>query len=592
MEDMKKTVDLTPRPEYPRPDFVREDWMNLNGTWAFAFDDENVGLSEGWQMPGEPLDGQIVVPFAYQTKLSGIGPTDAIHPVIWYKRTFVLPENMREKRILLRFGAVDYACSVYVNGHKAGDHVGGYIPFAFEISGLLEEGENEICLRVEDEPDVTQPRGKQYWQKGLMGCWYTPVSGIWQTVYLEAVGETWMKSIHITPDIDRREARVEISLNRTPVAACEAKLEVSYEGQPVQTLCVSLRERITTIPVNMNVRVSPELDGMLTWSPSNPCLYDLKVTLTEGAVKEDCVSTYFGMRKVEVKEGRVYLNNCPIYQRLILDQGYWPDSLITPPSDEAIRKDIQLTLDFGYNGARKHQKVEDPRYYYWADKMGLLVWGEVPSAYLFCDEEIRNVADTLQGFIDRDFNHPSIICWVPLNESWGVREIYTDAQSFNLKGLATKAGQYRISLAAIGANTSKVKEFSELKFNVSEEQAAQNAAELGDIPLNAWYKEDRETTVTNENGESIKVPVEIWHYRLNNGIIAQGQWVSYVSTDANGIQTTAWYYLYPNTDMATSAWIETNGKFYYVDENGVMLVNTTTPDNKIVNEKGERVDDK
>ena len=428
MEDMKKTVDLTPRPEYPRPDFVREDWMNLNGTWAFAFDDENVGLSEGWQMPGEPLDGQIVVPFAYQTKLSGIGPTDAIHPVIWYKRTFVLPENMREKRILLRFGAVDYACSVYVNGHKAGDHVGGYIPFAFEISGLLEEGENEICLRVEDEPDVTQPRGKQYWQKGLMGCWYTPVSGIWQTVYLEAVGETWMKSIHITPDIDRREARVEISLNRTPVAACEAKLEVSYEGQPVQTLCVSLRERITTIPVNMNVRVSPELDGMLTWSPSNPCLYDLKVTLTEGTVKEDCVSTYFGMRKVEVKEGRVYLNNCPIYQRLILDQGYWPDSLITPPSDEAIRKDIQLTLDFGYNGARKHQKVEDPRYYYWADKMGLLVWGEVPSAYLFCDEEIRNVADTLQGFIDRDFNHPSIICWVPLNESWGVREIYTDAR--------------------------------------------------------------------------------------------------------------------------------------------------------------------
>ena len=174
----------------------------------------------------------------------------------------------------------------------------------------------------------------------------------------------------------------------------------------------------------------------------------------------------------------------------------------------------------------------------------------------------------------------------------GSEEIYTDAQSFNLKGLATKAGQYRISLAAIGANTSKVKEFSELKFNVSEEQAAQNAAELGDIPLNAWYKEDRETTVTNENGESIKVPVEIWHYRLNNGIIAQGQWVSYVSTDANGIQTTAWYYLYPNTDMATSAWIETNGKFYYVDENGVMLVNTTTPDNKIVNEKGERVDDK
>ena len=428
MKKKTKTMNPIPRPEHPRPDFVREDWLNLNGTWAFAFDDEDIGLAEGWQMPGEPLEGQIVVPFAYQTKMSGIGPTDDIHPVIWYKRTFVVPDTMCGKRILLHFGAVDYACRVFINGHVAGEHRGGYTPFCLEISGLLEEGENEVCLRVEDYPDVTQPRGKQYWQKGLMGCWYTPVSGIWQTVYLEAVGENWIRSIHITPDIDRREARAEIALNRAPGAACEAVLEVSYDGQAVQTLRVSLKERITTVPVSLNVRVSPELDGMLLWSPASPYLYDLKVTLLENGQTEDSVQTYFGMRKVEVRKGRVYLNNCPLYQRLILDQGYWPDSLLTPPSDDAIRQDIQLTLDFGYNGARKHQKLEDPRYYYWADRMGLLVWGEVPSPYLFCDEEVRNLADTLQGFIERDFNHPSIICWVPINESWGVREIYADAR--------------------------------------------------------------------------------------------------------------------------------------------------------------------
>ncbi len=428
MKKKTRSMNPIPRPEHPRPDFVREDWLNLNGTWAFAFDDEDIGLAEGWQMPGEPLEGQIVVPFAYQTKMSGIGPTDDIHPVIWYKRTFVVPDAMCGKRILLHFGAVDYACRVFINGHVAGEHRGGYTPFCLEISGLLEEGENEVCLRVEDYPDVTQPRGKQYWQKGLMGCWYTPVSGIWQTVYLEAVGENWIRSIHITPDIDRREARAEIALNRAPGAACEAVLEVSYDGQAVQTLRVSLKERITTVPVSLNVRVSPELDGMLLWSPASPYLYDLKVTLLENGQTEDSVQTYFGMRKVEVRKGRVYLNNCPLYQRLILDQGYWPDSLLTPPSDDAIRQDIQLTLDFGYNGARKHQKLEDPRYYYWADRMGLLVWGEVPSPYLFCDEEVRNLADTLQGFIERDFNHPSIICWVPINESWGVREIYADAR--------------------------------------------------------------------------------------------------------------------------------------------------------------------
>lgn len=413
-----------PRSEHPRPDFVRDTFENLNGTWQFAFDDENVGLKEGWYQTGHSLPMEIVVPFAYQTKLSGIGPTDDIHPVIWYRRSFTVPAEMAGKRVLLRFGAVDFECAVYVNGEMAGTHVGGYAPFNFDITDLLVEGENDLCVRVVDEPDYTQPRGKQYWDTGLMGCWYTPVSGIWQTVYLEAVGEYAMKQIHITPDIDRHMITAEIALDRMPCEGLELALKVSYKGKHYRTVKVSVSDRCSKVPVDVVVRGA--LDTVHLWHPGNPSLYDLEVTLLKDGCVTDHVQTYFGMRKVEIKEGMVYLNNTPIYQRLILDQGYWPDSLITPPSDEAIKTDIEYTLKLGYNGARKHQKVEDPRYYYWADQMGLLVWGEVPSPYDYSDEMVRWTMQTLTDFIDRDFNHPCIITWVPLNESWGVRQIYTD----------------------------------------------------------------------------------------------------------------------------------------------------------------------
>ena len=414
-----------PRPEHPRPDFRRETFLNLNGDWQFGYDDENEGLRARWYSPGTALPMTITVPFAYQTKLSGIGPTDEIHPVIWYRRSFAVPEEMAGKRVLLRFGAVDYACRVYVNGELAGTHVGGYAPFYFDITDLLAEGENDLCLRVEDEPDYTQPRGKQYWERGLMGCWYTPVSGIWQTVYLEAVGETHMKQIHITPDIDRHMMTAEIALDHLPKGEMAAAIEVSYEGKAIRRVTATISDRVSRVPVDMVVHGA--LDSVRLWGPGHPALYDVKVSLynAEGRIV-DVVHTYFGMRKIEVKDGVVYLNNCPIYQRLVLDQGYWPDSLLTPPSDEAIKQDIEYTLAFGYNGARKHQKLEDPRYYYWADRLGLLVWGEVPSPYDYTDEMVRRLTETLTDFIDRDFNHPSIITWVPLNESWGVRQIYVD----------------------------------------------------------------------------------------------------------------------------------------------------------------------
>ena len=410
-----------PRPEHPRPDFMRDTFYNLNGCWAFAFDDENQGIAQKWYHPQHPLDKTILVPFCYQSKASGIGPTDEIHLVLWYQISFTVPAEMLGRRVLLRFGAVDYACTVYVNGQSVGGHKGGYTPFAVDITDYLLDGENDLRLRVEDYPDCTQPRGKQYWKEGLMGCRYTPCSGIWQTVYLEAVGDVWAEYIHITPNIDNGTAVVELMLNTAPATPMQCAICVSHEGEILRELTVGVQNRLNRVTVEMN---SPQrYDGLLLWWPHRPSLYDVTVTLMQAGETVDRVSTYFGMRKVEVRDGKVYLNNRMLYQRLILDQGYWPDTLLTPPSDEAIWTDLQWTLDFGYNGARKHQKIEDPRYYYWADRMGVLVWGEVPSAYEFSDETVENLAHTMEEFIRRDFNHPCLIAWVPLNESWGLRHI-------------------------------------------------------------------------------------------------------------------------------------------------------------------------
>ncbi len=412
-----------PRPEHPRPDFTRDTFMNLNGTWQFAFDDADEGLKKRWFAPAHTLGSSILVPFCYQSEKSGIG-TEDIHPILWYRRSFTVPQEMKAKRLLIRFGAVDFSCRVFVNGQQAGEHKGGYTPFTVEVTHLLKNGENDLCLRVEDRHDCTQPRGKQYWDKGLMGCWYTPVSGIWQTVYMEAVGEYALTQIHITPDIDKNLATLELALDKFPAEPLQVDVQVSINGKAVKHVIVETVDRQVRIPVDMIDKGS--LEPVRLWRPGDPNLYDVSVRILKAGKETDHVATYFGMRKVQVVNGQVLLNNSPFYQRLILDQGYWPESLITPPSDEAIRRDIELTLAFGFNGARKHQKIEDPRFYYWADKLGMIVWGEIPSAYDYADETVRNLAETFLGFIDRDFNHPAIITWVPINESWGVRQIYAD----------------------------------------------------------------------------------------------------------------------------------------------------------------------
>lgn len=416
-----------PRKEYPRPDFERNEWLNLNGEWDFEFDDSNIGEKESWYK-NRNFTGKIIVPFCYQSVLSDINNQD-FHEYMWYKRSFKLPEDFWGKRIFLNFGAVDYYAKVWVNGELAGTHKGGYVPFKFDITKFLTNGINSVVVKAEDRYECVQPRGKQYWKHKPDRCWYTPTSGIWQTVWLETTGKVAIDRIKLTPDIDRRNVLVEIFLD-SYVYEVELSLKICYDERIVSNIKTVLYERISKVTVDL--REEDFIDEVHYWTPEHPNLYDVELKLEKDSVVFDTVKSYFGMRKISVKGDQIMLNNRPYYQRLVLDQGYWKDSLLTPPSDEAIRFDIEMSKKFGFNGARKHQKIEDPRYYYWADKLGLLVWGEMPSAYYFNDEEVENLTCEWIEFIKRDYNHPCIVTWVPLNESWGVRNIYINKhqQSF------------------------------------------------------------------------------------------------------------------------------------------------------------------
>ncbi len=417
-----------PRPEYPRPDFVRADWQTLNGAWEFEFDDADRGLAERWYAAsGKSFSKTIQVPYAFQSKLSGIGDT-AFHDVVWYRRAVRIPENFRRdaRRVMLNFGAVDYDTIVWVNGERAGDHQGGHIGFGLDITDLLKAGDNQIVVRVFDpSTDRTIPRGKQYWKPNSEIIWYTRTTGIWQPVWLEAVAPVHVARLRITSDIDNSQVQIETILNKPAPPDTRLRLSASLRGE------VQARSEFAAIATGgAHPATTLKLDRQETWSPERPTLYDLDVELVgaNGQVL-DKVASYFGQRKVSVHDGKIYLNNSPYYLKLVLDQGYWPESVLTPPTDEAIQYDIKMTKAFGFNGARKHQKVEDPRWLYWCDKLGLAVWGEIANAFdIYTDDYVRRFTDEWQQAVQRDYNHPSIIAWTPINESWGVNRILTDAQ--------------------------------------------------------------------------------------------------------------------------------------------------------------------
>ncbi|WP_411345768.1 glycoside hydrolase family 2 protein [Paenibacillus sp. WLX1005] len=420
-----------PRPEYPRPQLVREDWINLNGTWAFAFDDERCGDAEGWHMRGQgTFDRSIEVPFAFQSELSGISDT-GFHDLVWYRRTLELPTDWAGKQIIVHFGAVDYAATVWVNGQWAAAHEGGHTPFQADITALLDkEDTNEIVVRCEDfSRDVTLPRGKQYWLEDSASIFYTRTTGIWQSVWLEVVEPYHLQRLRLTPDIDRNEMR--IGLKYTPetgralhTSSFQVRLTVDFDGANIASDEFSLCSVEPFRAIGLN-DFNDHTQGRW-WSADRPNLYDLRVELLRDGEVVDTVDSYFGMRKVSIDNSRFYLNNRAEFLRLVLDQGYFPDGILTPPSDAAILRDIELTQQMGFNGVRKHQKTEDPRFLYWCDVKGLMVWGEAANAYDYSEQYVNRFTREWQEIIQRDYNHPSVIVWVPLNESWGIPNALVD----------------------------------------------------------------------------------------------------------------------------------------------------------------------
>ena len=408
---------------YPRPDFERKNWMGLNGPWRFAFDDADQGLAEGWEKPTHNLNREIQVPFPYQSERSGIHEA-AHHEILWYAKAFRLPPDMPgNQRVMLRFGAVDWHCDVWVNGHHVCTHDGGYTPFSVDITDRLHTPANAqwLALRVEDSARCDQPRGKQSWLEEPDRCWYTPCSGIWQTVWLECVPRQHMASFHITPDLAKSAVHCALTLSGAPKQSTMLNVEVQYQGKRTALLALEITQAYTAFSVP--IHEADYVDELHYWTPETPNLYDVLLTYQADG---DCdtVQTYFGLRSIRVDNGKILLNNRPFYQRLLLHQGYYDGGLLTAGSDGDYRLDLQLVKDMGFNGIRMHQKIEDPLFYHWADRLGLVVWGEMPSCYSFNTVAMERSIQMMQAFIARDYNHPSIICWVPFNESWGLRNIY------------------------------------------------------------------------------------------------------------------------------------------------------------------------
>lgn len=422
MENRKK-IDMNkpiPRPEYPRPQFERSTWMNLNGDWQFAFDDQNVGLAQHW-FHDRKFELNIVVPYTYQCELSTINDQD-FHDIVWYKKSFDLDETLLGKRILLNFGAVDYKAMVWVNGVLVATHEGGHVPFSVEITGNVNDKENCIVVRAEDYTfDLELPRGKQYWRRKSEGIFYTRTTGIWQTVWIEAVGAAYVSKLWLTPDIDKKLIRVEYEIDGVS-DDLSLNVEIGLNGVSLinDTLKVMNQRGTREFFLDQSIKVDWQFYEMWTWTPERPVLFDLDLTLYEGTAICDQVKSYFGMRKVSIVDGKFMLNNRPYYQKLLLDQGYWEESLLTAPEDRSFVVDIELSKEMGFNGVRKHQKIEDPRYLYHADKMGFLVWGEIAGAYVYSRRYVNRLTKEWMEMIERDYNHPSIVAWTPLNESWGV----------------------------------------------------------------------------------------------------------------------------------------------------------------------------
>lgn len=415
------------RETHPSKIFCRENWLSLNGEWDFYFDDR-----QEFNSPDEKIswNEKIIVPFSPESPASGIGNND-FHPRCWYRKKIAYKRS--NSRTILHFGAVDYLAEVWVNGFYIGIHEGGYTPFQFDITNNLVESEfQEIILKACDDPtDLTIPRGKQDWQKAPHGIWYYRTTGIWQTVWIEEVADIYIDRMRCTPLLDRWEIGLEAFINGQTIKSLEIKVKLSLGNQ----LLARDSYQVVHNEVHRKISLSdPGIDDFrneLLWSPEKPTLIDIEIELWDGSRLLDKIFSYTALRSVSHNLDRFLLNGRPYYLRLILDQGYWPDTFLTPPSEEALKKDIMLIKSAGFNGVRKHQKVEDPNFYYWADVLGLVVWAEMPSVYRFTHLSVERIIKQWIDVLDRDMDHPCIVTWVPFNESWGVPDLAEKAAHQN-----------------------------------------------------------------------------------------------------------------------------------------------------------------
>ncbi len=407
--------------EYPRPQMVRKEWKNLNGLWQYTIQQES-------NIPTD-FDGQILVPFAIESQLSGVQKRISKNEILWYRRTLEIPSNWKNDQVILHFGAVDWEAIVFVNGIKIGMHQGGYDPFTFDITHALNStGPQELIVRVWDPTsEGTQARGKQVTEPN--GIWYTPVSGIWQTVWMEPVPKSFIQSIRITPNVDTEKVMIVVKGDRNLDKEYSLAFNIYEAGEKVAS-GNGLFGNVIELKI-----VNPKL-----WSPNSPFLYDIEIVLSKSGKTMDKVKSYFGMRKISISKdtnghSRMLLNNDVLFHYGTLDQGWWPDGLYTAPTDEALRYDIEVTKQLGFNTIRKHVKVEPARWYYHCDKIGMLVWQDMPNGDKSADwrgpsgydgREMNRSAQSAHQYneewkaiMDANYNHPSIVMWVPFNEAWG-----------------------------------------------------------------------------------------------------------------------------------------------------------------------------
>ncbi len=416
METVWESSDLN----HPRKQMRRLSWMSLNGLWRFQFDDlfhfSHPSEIKAWEM-------KIEVPFAPESEKSGIAD-QGFHYRCWYQRDFKVPV-LSGRRLFLNFGAVDYAAKVWVNEHYVGAHDGGHTPFSFDITSVLKkEGIQTVTVCAADDPlDLTKPRGKQDWHLKPHSIWYPRTTGIWQTVWLEEVPEIYIDQIRWEPHLERFEIGCEICIAGNDQKNLHLQITLTAKDQ----LLVNDSYEVISGEIHRRIALSdPGVDDYrneLLWSPEKPTLIQAQIRLFQKETCIDEVQSYTALRSVATQQDRFVLNGRPYFMRLLLDQGYWPETLMTPGSEDVIRRDIALIKAAGFNGVRKHQKIEDPNFLYWADVMGLLVWEEMPSAYRFTTNSVERVAREWIEVIDRDYNHPCVIVWVPFNESWGVPDL-------------------------------------------------------------------------------------------------------------------------------------------------------------------------